>query len=321
LSLKDDIQDWFDRNRNHPWLKPAKIYGRRLLIIGIILLIVFQLAEIGWGEVLRSLPVQPLFYIIFVMLFITLPTAEVLLYRQVWKVSRWETFKAFITKKVYNEEVMGYSGELYLFVWAKKRVPYSSKEIIRHIRDNNILSSLASHLIAVILVLALVYTDTIDSRLLFGKFDSIHIVIGILILIVIIGLVLQFRKHLFAFPFKMSCIIFSIYAIRFIVHHLLLMAQWAVVIPNTPVSVWFIFVAVIIVVNRIPFLPSKDLVFAWAGIELSQMMNMASANVAGMLLVWSVLNKISNLSLYMAISWISDEPTFNPEEDSFQEIE
>jgi len=92
------------------------------------------------------------------------------------------------------------------------------------------------------------------------------------------------------------------------IHHGLMIVQWAVVIPNTPLSIWFTFLAIIIVVNRIPFIPSRDLVFMWAGIELSRALNMATAAVAGMLLVSSALKKVTNLILFLLINYYSKDP-------------
>lgn len=51
--------------------------GLLLLIIGLIL---FQLYEIGWQEVVNSLPSHPIFYILFCVLYITLPFSEVFIY-------------------------------------------------------------------------------------------------------------------------------------------------------------------------------------------------------------------------------------------------
>jgi hypothetical protein len=132
------------------------------------------------------------------------------------------------------------------------------------------------------------------------------VITGIIIGIMLILLVIQFRKYLFDLPLKKALFAYSVYFTRFIIHHSLLILQWAIVIPNTPMSVWFTFIAVLVVVNRIPFLPSKDFVFLWFGIELSRMLDMATASVAGMLLVSGALVKVINLILYSLISYYTD---------------
>ncbi|MDZ7757041.1 hypothetical protein [Rhodohalobacter sp.] len=280
-----------------------KRYLRRGVILFIVGIILYQLFDIGWREVLNSLPTHPLFYIIFAFLYISLPIAEVFIYGQVWKIGKLESFKGFITKKVYNDEVMGYSGEFYLFVWGRKYLDKKDKEILKDIRDNNILSALTSNLVAFSLVGILVYTGTINLEEMIDDVNTVYVILGIVITTVFTVLAVQFRKYLFSLPLEKSIKIFGIYLFRFLIHHGLLIVQWAVVIPNTPITIWFTFLAIVIVVNRIPFLPSRDLVFMWAGIELSKMLNMATASVAGMLLVTSVLRKVTNLILFLWISY------------------
>lgn len=276
---------------------------RRVMIFLIVGIILYQLYDIGWREVINSLPTHPLFYIIFGLLYVSLPLVEVFIYGQVWKARKWELFKGFITKKVLNDEVMGYSGEFYLFAWGRKHLDKKDKEILKNIRDNNILSAVTSNLVAFLLVGILVFAGIIEIEDLISDVNLFYVILGTIIAVVFIVLFVQFRKYLFSLSLKKAAIIFVMYITRFLIHHGLLIVQWAVVIPNTPLSIWFTFLAIIIVVNRIPFIPSKDLVFMWAGIELSKVLNMATASVAGMLLVSSVLRKITNLILFLWISY------------------
>jgi hypothetical protein len=295
-------EQWSEFSKGPRW-KQIQTWFRRLVILFIVGIITYQLFEIGWREVLTSLPTHPVFYLLFAVLYISLPLAEIFIYRQVWKTGRWDAFKGFITKKVYNDEVMGYSGEFYLFVWARKRLDKSDKEILKNIRDNNILSASNSNLVAVTLVGILVYTGVLELDTLIEDVNTLYVILGIVIAVVFGVLFVQFRKYFFSLPLKKAAIIFSIYMTRFLIHHGLMIVQWAVVIPHTPISIWFTFLAIVIVVNRIPFIPSRDLVFMWAGIELSRALNMATASVAGMLLVSSVLRKITSLILFLLISY------------------
>jgi len=280
-------------------------------VAGIIGIILYQLYDIGWMEVLRSLPSEPLFYILFLILYVTLPVAEVLIYKQVWTFKAWEGFKVFITKKVYNDEVMGYTGEVYLYTWGRKLAGLSDKDVLKNIRDNSILSAVNSNVTAFLLIGVLISAGQVKLADLIGNVNYLYVFLGIFITAVLIVLFIQFRQYLFDLPLKKAATIFGIYTVRFAIHHALLMLSWAVVIPDTPLNVWFTFLATIIVVNRIPFIPSKDLVFVWFGIELSKMLNMATASVAGMLLVFSALTKITNLILFTLISVYSEAKELN----------
>ncbi len=303
MSNKEEFKKTWKKLLDSPRARRIRNLLRRLIVVLIIALILYQLFEIGWREVLRNLPTQPMFYALFVVLFLTLPVAEIFIYRQVWVVKKWESFKAFISKKVLNEEVMGYSGEFYLFMWARERIDKGDKEIIKNIRDNSILSALSSNIVAVSLIGVLVFTGIIDLQELVSDVNLLYAAAVLFIVIVLIALFIQFREYLFSLPMGKTIKVFLIYITRFTLHHGLLIVQWAVVLPATPLSIWLVYVAITIVVNRLPFIPSKDLVFMWAGIELSRVLDVATAAIAGMLLVSSVLNKCTNLVLFMIISY------------------
>ncbi|MCH8566732.1 MAG: hypothetical protein LAT67_00655 [Balneolales bacterium] len=302
MKLFSTLKGIVRRLKTHPrkdyWQKIVKKTGV-LLILG---LIFYQLTQIGWAEVLQSLPVQPLFYILFLMLYISLPVAELFIYRQIWPIKRIPLLKAFLTKRVYNEEVMGYSGEVYLTVWAKGETGKKASELARNVRDTNILSAVCSYTMVFILAILLITQDIIPLNQIISAGNSTVWLAGILVIITLLGTGLYFRKYFFALPAATASKIFGIYSFRFALHHALLVLQWAVVIPETPLSTWLIYLALIIVVNRLPFIPSKDLVFAWAGIGLADTLGVPAAAVAAMLLVSSALNKSLNFGLYLLVS-------------------
>lgn len=279
-------------------------------------LIIYQLTEIGWADVFKSLPVQPLYYLLFFFMYISLPAAEVAIYKQVWHFPSWKGFKIFIKKKVYNHEVMGYSGEFYLFMWGRKLEGNTEKSTLKDIRDNSILSAVTSNLVAVVLVGIIIYAGQIEVLDLLDNVNWVYVLSGVLIVLILVALIIQFRKYLFDLSPRKAVKIFSIYLTRFIIHHGLMVLSWAVVIPDTSVTVWLTFLATVIVVNRIPFIPSKDLVFVWFGIELSKMLDVATASVAGMLLVYSALSKVTNLILFTTLSLQKEANSLNQEMDS-----
>lgn len=276
------------------------------MIAVILALIGWNLSDIGWLEVLSSLPTHPLFYILFGVLYLSLPVTEVFIYRQVWKFRASEGFRAFLTKRVYNNEVIGYSGEFYLYLWAKKRLKLSGGDVMGNIRDSNIISATVSYIVAFTLVGTLIFTGIIDVKAFIGDVDWAIVVIGIVIIAILIVVIAQFRRHLFSLPAGKTARIFALYFTRFTLHHAVLVLMWSLVIPGAPISVWLTYIAVYIVVNRLPFFPSKDLLFAWAGIELSRYLGVGPAEVAGMLLVYSALNKLGNVALFAIFSYLGD---------------
>ncbi len=274
---------------------------KKLVIAAVVLLIGWQLWQIGWTEVFQSLPAHPLFYILFLVMYLTLPLAELLIYRGLWKLPRFSLFRAFITKRVYNEEVVGYSGEVYLSVWATQQTGKPAAEIARNVRDANILSAANSYFMMLILLGLLLTFEVIPATVILPETTAgIWLAVG-LITLILLFLGIRFRHYYFQLPLPEALRIISIYAVRFALQHSLLVWQWSVVIPGTDLSVWLTYLALIIVINRLPFVPSKDLVFVWAGIGLSQFLDVSAAGVAALLLVSSALNKLMNTGLYLLI--------------------
>ncbi|MEX0890167.1 MAG: hypothetical protein WDZ33_01385 [Balneolaceae bacterium] len=309
---KERIRNIWKHLLDGPKAKRVQKYIRWTVVTAIVGIILYQLYDIGWKEVLQNLPGHPLFYILFFVLYLSLPVAEVLIYRRVWPIPRWKLFKIFLSKRVYNEEVMGYSGEFYLFVRIRNWLDIGDREILKSVRDNNILSAVNSNLVALCLIGVLVFTGVIDLDQLIERVDLVYILLGIFIASATLFVLVQFRSYIFSLSLRKAVAIYCIYLVRFLIHHGLMIVQWAVVLPDTPISVWFLFLTIVIIVNRIPLLPSRDLVFMWAGIELSRMLNMATASVAGMLLVSSALRKLTNLILFMILSTYSKDPDVKP---------
>src|SRR5690625_7706642 len=80
---------------------------------------------------------------------------------------------------------------------------------------------------------------------------------------------------------RIAAIVLGIYAVRLILGQVLQIGQWSVAMPSVALSTWFTFAAVSLIVSRIPFIPSQDLVFLGASVELSTMMDIPTAGGAG----------------------------------------
>ena len=79
--------------------------------------------------------------------------------------------------------------------------------------------------------------------------------------------------------------------------------QWHIVLPDISLEVWFTFLSVNIVISRIPFLPSQDLVATGTNIEVAKVLNSPVAAVTGLFIVHNVLDKILNLAFFIYYSW------------------
>ncbi|MEX0720788.1 MAG: hypothetical protein WD059_08985 [Balneolaceae bacterium] len=313
-SIKQKIKDF---SESELAAKLGKILNR-IIQVGIIVYLAFELTELGWSKFFKSLPVNPLFYLIFLINYFLLPVSEIFSYGISWKIKVKESFSVFIKKRVYNKDVLGYSGEVQLFAWARKKLGKSDKEIFKVIRDNNILSSVASTTIAFFLLLIFFATDQI-SLFDYLKRENLFTYIAMGIIVIIIGVVLyRFRRYFFSMSRKVALSVLGIHTTRFMLVNILQVVQWYVVMPEIPLRIWFTYLSMTLILSRIPFLPNKDLVFIGASIEISKLINVSTAGIAGLFIAQNVLDKLLNAILFTTLT--AKEPAIVTEQD-IQDLE
>jgi hypothetical protein len=295
-----DIQQWRDRYNEFKETSAGKSsikVLRYIFLFALVGYIIYQLKLIGIGNVIENLPINPLFYILFAFIYLSLPLWEILIYKQFWKFKYRDGLRPFITKKILNAEVVGYSGEVYLYSWAKKKFGLKRANIFGPIKDNAILSSVVSNV--TILIVLLIYTQSTNIDILQALNLSSKTMGGVVAVLLLIVLVLiLFRKNLFWIKSSTLWKVVCIHDVRILCTSSLELLHWSIVMRIIQVDFWFTFLAVNIITSRLPFLPSQDLIFAGLGIELSRMLNVSSAGIAGLLLTNSALLKVTNLALY-----------------------
>ncbi|MGM0743730.1 hypothetical protein [Rhodohalobacter sp.] len=280
-------------------------YAAQVLIIAIIAV---QLTGIGWGNIINSLPTTPWFYVLFLFIYFLLPFSETLAYKITWNIPYWKSLNIFIKKRIFNKDVMGYSGEIVLMQWASIHTEKSKKQIFKDVRDMNIISSAASTIIAFGLLGILFLTGQIKALdrliqrdLLAGTTLLDYLIVGI-IAIILAAVIARFRKYLFSMPATTSIKIFSIHSIRMIVLYAAQILQWHIVLPEISLEIWFTFLSVNIIISRIPIIPSQDLVATGTNIEIAKILQVPVAPVTGIFLVHDVLGKVLNFSLYLILT-------------------
>jgi hypothetical protein len=302
------LRDHLDAVYRSPGGKRTLKWGQHVLTAIIIAVLAYQLTHLGWRDVLAALPVSPFFYLLLVSSFFVLPLVEVMIYRRLWPVSRRDAFWALLKKRVFNYEVLGYSGEAYLFLWARNRVGLRDSVVARHIRDVNILSAIGSLLFSAGVVAFLFTTGLLDMFEWVTKNRWLYAAAGLLVVGGLVGLFLMMRNHFFAMPPRTAVRVFSLHVSQVLVVHVMMVAQWMVGAPGIPTAVWLAFAGITILMNRIPFLPNKDLIFIGLSVELSRALELAAASVAGMLLVSSVGMKLMNVLVLAAVQYLVKDP-------------
>jgi hypothetical protein len=277
--------------------------GKYLFQIGIVVFLIYQLTDIGWREVLNSLPTHPVFYLLFLLIFFALPITEIFTYNLSWDLKFWEGIPIFLKKRVYNKSIIEYSGELKLFAWARQKLNASNKEVFRVIRDNNIMSSVASTVVAFGLLLAFVLGDQIAlMEYLQESGNVITAIAASAFTVILLGVAYRYRKYFFSMSKRVALSVCGLHILRLLILNTAQVLQWYVVLPQYPLRIWFTYLSLKIILSRIPFLPNKDLIFISAGLGVSELLNVTPAGLAGLLVTQGVLEKVMNVVLFIVIS-------------------
>lgn len=285
------------------------IKGKRIIKIlrGIFLTLIlsylgYKLYYIGWHSVWHYLPTSPLFYGIFMVLYFSLPLTDLFIYRLIWSFDMIRNIPVFIKKRVLNKDVLSYSGEVYFFTWVRKTLNHSDREVAEAVRDVNITSAAASTSVTIILLTFYALKGRINLYDIIGHPDIRYFIIGGFIILLIIPLVLRFRKYIFTMPLSRALIIYSMHFTRLLIGQVLQIFLWAIAMPSISLETWFTYAAVSVLVSRIPFPSNKNLLFLGVGVELATRLQIPEAAMFGLLGTIVALDKLLNFAFFIFIT-------------------
>ncbi|MEE9383315.1 MAG: hypothetical protein V3V08_07865 [Nannocystaceae bacterium] len=280
--------------------------------LSVLALLLYQLNAVGWSQLWNALPAKFAPYFLFAFLYTQLTIAEVLAYRACWQFDVRQALPAFLKKRIYNRDVLGYSGEIFFFSWARRHVHgKTSLQIAGTIRDQNIISSAASTTVALALLglyLSFGSVEVLDQLQLWlsPHAAALELIWAVPIFMgstVIITLIIRFRRYLFDMSSRLAAGLFALHIVRLIVGQATQVGFWAVCAPEVPLQVWFTLAAGSIISSRIPLLPNRDLLFVSAGLALSDVLEVGAASIGSTLVLQSILTKAVNTTLFTTISF------------------
>ncbi len=268
------------------------------IILGIL---VYQLYEIGFVDILRSVPKNPLVYVLAVVIFFVLPIAEHFAYRRFFQFKASESVPMLIKKRVFNKNLMSYVGEFDFYLWLTQKEPDQSKRrVFDIVKDNNIISSVASIVLisALLLVLMIMYYSSDDVR------DYLLItgyVMGYILLLVTVVIVMA-RTNIYSLNMRDTWYLTWVHSTRILFVSAVQILQWYLAI--TGISVWelFVILSVQMVLSRIPILPAKDLIFISGSIELTNYLDISTSELAAIMVLNSLIDKVISGGSFYFIS-------------------
>lgn len=296
--LKERVETWAGTTAGE-WTLSILRHG---VTAAVIAYLAYQMTHIGWGRIWAALPTTPWFYVLFLALYFLLPIFQSIGYSIIWQRPFRRLFPPLLKSGVYNKEVLNYSGEMYLFSWARAHLNLTDGEIAHHIKDNTIVSSVASTSNAVVLLGIFLTTGMVTFPMLSDR-TWVYMVAGVVGIIAILAVGIRFWRSVFKLSGALILGLFGLYFGRLLLLQGLQVTQWAVALPEVAIQTWLTFLAVQIITKRIPLMPSQDLFFMAVGLEMAGAVQVPEAGLAGVLAVHSVLDKGLGLLLFALVSW------------------
>lgn len=269
--------------------------------IATVVLLVSSLRRVDWSAFRQALPTGPGFYLLFLVWYLWLPASDAAAYRLVWPLPLIRSLRAFVVKRIYNRELLQYSGEVYFYHWARKRLPaMEPAALLRMVRDQNIIQSVASTAVAVVLgggfaVLAL--PDVVRAA---TSGRGPWFVAGVAGGAVLVGGLLFVARGWSSLPAALARRLLGWHAVRFAADQGLQIVLWHLAAPAVAWSAWFAFGAVSLVIARVPLITNRELVFASVGIGLASRFSLPVESVAATMLVVAGLSKLLTFVFFVA---------------------
>lgn len=285
---------------DRPSVQKGLKFLRRSLLAAIVIYLLYKLSSVGWGDVVDALPATPWFYLIFALRYLALPLSEIPAYELVWERPLWRHFSAFIRKRVYNFAVMGYSGEAFFTLWARRSLGLSDRIVLIGVKDNNILSALVSNMATVFLIVVLAASGNLKAGLDALPGAVVLFSLAFLSAFSLAAAVIVFRNKIIHLQDGMMPRLIGIHGVRMALIIVLHAALYMSALPGAPIMAWLTFVALQLVLSRIPFVPNQDLVFLTAALHLAPIVGQPEAAIAGMLVAEAGLSQLVNFGLFFA---------------------
>jgi hypothetical protein len=298
MSMLERVQETLTRFSTSKWALVLR-YG---ILAAVAVYLLVRLNAVGWAELWAALPSNPLFYILFVAIYLLVPASEIPIYQMAWHQKMWPHFAYLVRKHMFNIALVGYSGEAVLIWWAKTKLGLSASDAFKGVKTNNILSALASNLATIVLLILFALTGNL-ALMSAGDGQMVYYVAGSVVITIILSvLIYHFRHSILDFTPAVRMKIFGIHATKNALYLGLQAVQWGIIIPQAPVSVWILFLTAQFLLTRIPFLPNKDLVFLGLTLSLTGLIDAPEAVVASMFLTSGALIQIANLVVFATTS-------------------
>ena len=221
-----------------------------------------QVGAFDFGALYQLLPRSPWFWLLFVVTYSATPLFDWIIFRRLWSIPA-AGLVALFRKRLSNELLFGYVGDLSFYAWARNNVAMAGSPF-GAVKDSAILSGMMGNVVTLAMAI-----------LTLPVLATFHLAIGgwtfatsLAVLAAVSVVPLVFRRRLFSLPAADRRMVAGIHLARIIVNLILYAALWHLMLPGVGLSWWVMLSTVRMALSRLPFVPNKDALFAAAAVFL-----------------------------------------------------
>lgn len=289
------------------WRDRVQRLSRPFRILGLVLVIGFcawKLNQIGWGETIRKLPLNPIFYLLFAASFAVVPLAEQWIFRILWGARI--PWAPLYRKRALNSMVLGYSGDVYFYVWCTARLGLPHRQLLSGVKDSSLLSAIAGTITTVMLVVGLLFAG---QHGLLKQMAGAQTQLGFVIVVVgilTIPLFILFRRSVFGVSGRDALKIFAIHTVRSWLGLLFQLVQWWVVLPAVPMGTWWLLITAQALINQLPLVPNGELIVLALSLQLAHQVGVDPNAFIGLMVGTALVRQLANIASLLGTSFARD---------------
>lgn len=270
-----------------------------VLLLG---LLGYRLTQIGWADMWAARPANFGFYLVLPLIFFAQPAADLAIYRYLWKVGKEVSLGVMLRKRYLDNVVLDYSGEAYFYFWAQHKLPLPKHVLLNGIKDSNVLSAGAGVSMVLLALAAAIVSGAVRlPSVLSQHFWATATACGVPLLLCLV-LAMGGRK-VTSLSRAQIATTYAIHMLRAFVGLALQFVLWRLsgALPNSLVCMQFVVLQLLI--NRLPLVPNKDLIFVGAGIAMAGWMNLSAPSVAAVLVIGTAFDQLFGFAL-VGMPWL-----------------
>jgi hypothetical protein len=215
-----------------------------------------QLGQFDFAALLTLVPRTPLFWCVFALTYSLTPLFDWLIFHRLWSIPAGG-LAALFRKRLSNELLLGYVGDVYFYTWARSHVKMAGSPF-GAVKDSAILSGVMGNVVTLVM-LALTFPLLSSLRLAIDG-RTLGISLSVLVLTSLVPMLLG--RRIFSLPALERRMVAAIHFARIVANLLLYAWLWHLMLPDVALSWWVMLSTVRLVLSRLPLIPNKDVLFA-----------------------------------------------------------